>query len=229
VFRDRVGELLPTVFITLVSVLIGLVLSDLVSEARTRMSLWPLSLSTLRTWSQLLANGAGALSAWIVYVHVSIGRRRVPTLWDSLIAFLVPISLLVATSFVGANTSWPWFYAMSIFLALSVATSAGHLHLALSEPELSPLRSMLRPTGHLGVLAGSAIAYAAIGWVDQQGWLSLAEEVVLAAGATPMAFLIGYIFFREWHEAIGQAGPHEEAITGSRDDLLTRIRSLFRT
>jgi hypothetical protein len=209
-FRDRVGELLPTVFITLVSVLIGLVLSDLVSEARTRMRLWPLSLSTLRTWSQLVANGAGALSAWIVYVHVSIGRRRVPTLWDSLIAFLVPISLLVATSFVGANASWPWFYAMSIFLAISVATSAGHLRLALSEPELSPLRSMLRPTGHLGVLAGSAVLYAAIGLADQRGWVTVTGEVILAAGATPMALLISYIFFREWHEAIGQAAPGAE-------------------
>jgi len=226
-FRDRVAELLPIVFITLVSVLIGLVLSDLVSEARTRMSLWPLSLATLRTWSQLLATGAAALSAWIVYVHVSIGRRRVPRLWDSLIAFLVPVSLLVATSFIGAKASWPWFYAMSIFLALSVATSAGHIHLALSEPELSPLRSMLRPTGHLGVLAGSAIAYAAIGWADQRGWVSLGGEVVLAAGATPMAFLISYIFFREWHEAIGHAAPRAEG--GPTADLLTRIRSMFRT
>ncbi|HEY2708526.1 MAG TPA: hypothetical protein VGI95_10775 [Caulobacteraceae bacterium] len=124
--RNRVRDLLPTVFITLVSVLIGLVLSDLVTEARTRMILWPLSVSTLRTWCQLFANGAAALSAWIIYVHVGIGRRRVPTLWDSLIAFLVPLSLLVATSFVGAKEAWLWFYMMSIFLGISAGTSAGH-------------------------------------------------------------------------------------------------------
>src|SRR5437764_1055782 len=43
--RTRVIEQTPTVFITLVSVLIGLVLSDLVTEARSRMQLWPLGLS----------------------------------------------------------------------------------------------------------------------------------------------------------------------------------------
>ena len=193
------------------------------------MSLWPLSLSTLRTWSELLANGAAALSAWIVYVHVSIGRRRVPTLWDSLIAFLVPICLLIATSFIGTSASWPWFYAMSIFLAISVATSAGHILLALREQELAPLRSMLRPTGHLGVLAGSAVAYAATGWADQRGWVSPSGEVILAGAATPMAFLISYIFFREWHGAIGQAARRAKGLTGSNLGLLTRIRSMFRT
>jgi hypothetical protein len=87
---------------------------------------------------------------------------------------------------------------------------------------------MLRPTGHLGVLAGSAITYAAIGWADQQGWLSVGGEAVLAAGATPMAFLIGYIFFREWHEAIGQAEPRAESVAGPTGDLLTQVRSMFR-
>src|SRR5579862_1918910 len=91
--EHRIREQFPALFITLVSVLIGLALADLVAEARARMVLWPLSLSTLRTWCQLSANFFSALGAWVVYAHIGISRRRIPGLSDAFIAFSMPIIL----------------------------------------------------------------------------------------------------------------------------------------
>src|SRR5436305_14483147 len=73
----------PSVYITLVSVLIGLVLSDLVTEARSRMHLWPLDGFALRTWGQLLGNGTSALNVWVVLAHLGMARRRVPDLVET--------------------------------------------------------------------------------------------------------------------------------------------------
>ena len=61
--ETRIKDQFPALFITLVSVLIGLALADLVSEARVRMVFWPVNLHTLRTWFELSGN---LLSAFYV-------------------------------------------------------------------------------------------------------------------------------------------------------------------
>src|SRR5579863_10538449 len=86
----RIKEQFPALFITLVSVLIGLALADLVSEARGRMVLWPITLHSLRTWFELSGNLVSALSAWVIYAHMGISRRRIPSLADAIIAFTLP-------------------------------------------------------------------------------------------------------------------------------------------
>jgi hypothetical protein len=48
--EDRIKNQFPTLSITLLSVLIALFFSDLVAEAHSRMTLWPLNIGTLRTW-----------------------------------------------------------------------------------------------------------------------------------------------------------------------------------
>jgi hypothetical protein len=201
-FEERVKEQLPTLFITLVSILIGLDLSDLVEQARSRMTLWPLDLPTVRTWFQLFSMGASTLAAWIVYSHIGMSRRRVPVLWDSLIAFVVPLGLLIANSFVGLRQIWPWFYVAGAYLVICVLTSAMNLRLAIAEPELAALKPMLRPQGHLGLLGGGAVFFGAAGLADQLGRLSMLGEVLVAASPIGMSLVICYLFIHEWRQAI---------------------------
>jgi hypothetical protein len=61
--EHRIREQFPALYITLVSVLIGLALADLVAEARAHMALWPLTVDTLRTWGELTGNLFSALAA----------------------------------------------------------------------------------------------------------------------------------------------------------------------
>lgn len=53
--EDRIRAQFPTLVVTLLSVLIALAFSDLVELARARMTLWPLTVGTLRTWGQIFA------------------------------------------------------------------------------------------------------------------------------------------------------------------------------
>src|ERR1041385_4820543 len=92
--EDRIKHQFPALYITLLSVLIALVFSDLASEAHSRMTLWPLNLGTLRTWAQIITMGTNAMVTWIVFVHVGVSRFRIPSLSDSVVVFLVPIPLL---------------------------------------------------------------------------------------------------------------------------------------
>ena len=98
--EGRIKNQFPTLSITLLSVLIALCFSDLVAEAHSRMTLWPLNVGTLRTSGQIFAMGTCALSSWVFLAHIGISRLR-PTLEGSLIVFLTPVPLLIGNSFVG--------------------------------------------------------------------------------------------------------------------------------
>lgn len=203
--EDRIREQFPALFITLLSVLVGLVFADLVSEAHTRMTLWPLNVGTLRTWGQIFAIGTSALGGWIVFAHVGISRLRIPTLADSVIVFLVPIPLLFGSSLVGLKDIWPWFYYASIYLLIALLTWHWQVRMACAESELVSFARLARPFGPCLVLYVGIPFYAVAGWTDSHALLSPLSEMLLAISPTPAALFLAWLFFRSWHRAIAEA------------------------
>ena len=203
--EDRIKRQFPTLFITLLSVLIGLVFSDLVSEAHARMTLWPLNVGTIRTWGQIFAMGANALNCWVFLAHIGVSRLRLPTLDDSLIVFLAPVPLLIGNSFVGLKEIWPWFYYASFYLVMSLGTTLLQVRAASAESELASFARINRPFGPLLVLYIGIPFYAAAGWADSHGMFSPIAEMLLAISAAPAALSFLWLFFRSWHRAIAEA------------------------
>lgn len=199
---DRIKLQFPALFITLLSVLIGLVLADMVAEARTRMTLWPLTLETLRSWGQLCAHGASAVTAWVVFSHIGVSRERTPMFSDSLVAFLVPLTLLMAMDLIGKEEIWPWFYYGSFSLVVCAVTSWWLLRLSFDVPELVRLQNLLQTRGYFAVFYVGIPVYAAAGWLGQNGMLGPVAELILAAIPAPSALLAGYLFQRDWRVAI---------------------------
>lgn len=203
--EDRVRRQFPSLFITLVSVLIGLFYADLISEARSRMHLWPLDVVALRSWAQIFAMGASAFAAWVVLSHIGASRERLPRLADSIIAFLTPIPLLIGNTFVGRAEVWPWFYYASFYLAVSLVATVWQARLASAEAALVSFRSLLRPSGHLLIYFTGIPGYALAGFLDARGYLSPVLEAAMAASGLPAAMVFCYLFFRDWHRAIAAA------------------------
>jgi hypothetical protein len=198
----RIRDQFPTLYITLVSVLVGLALADLVAEARARMELWPLNLDTLRTWGELTGNLFSALAAWVVYAHIGISRRHIPTFADSLIAFTLPLFLLLLNSYVGVTPMWKWLYLASGFLVFSIATTLWNFHILRQETELASFRHLARITGYPIIFVTGIPFYAAAGWADQHHLLSPLLETLCALIPAPSALFLCHIFLREWRTAI---------------------------
>src|SRR5262245_16499040 len=91
----RVARQFPTLYLTLVSVLVGLVLSDLLSTVHARVVLWPLTLQTTLSWVQIIATVLAALTSWVAYSHLGLLRNRLPTIWDTVDAALVLVTIPV--------------------------------------------------------------------------------------------------------------------------------------
>jgi hypothetical protein len=201
----RIREQFPALYITLVSVLIGLALADLVAEARVRMELWPLTVDTLRTWGELTGNLFSALAAWTIYAHLGISRRRIPSFADTVIAFTLPLFLLLLNSYVGVAPMWKWLYFASAFLAFSLATTLWNFHILRQETELASFRRLGRLTGYPLIFISGIPFYAVAGWADQNGYLSPLLEALVAWIPAPSALFTCFIFLREWSTAIGDS------------------------
>jgi hypothetical protein len=202
--EHRVKHQFPSLFITLLSVMIGIVLADLVTEARERLALWPLTIDTLRTWGQVTAHGASAVTAWIIYSHLGISHERVPWFADSIVTFVVPLTLLFAMPLIGREEIWPWFYYASASLVISVATSMWLLHLSRAEPRLARLNRLLRTRGYFATFYAGIPVFGVAGWLGQQGFLSDVHEMILAAIPLPTAMFVSYVFLRDWRAAISE-------------------------
>jgi hypothetical protein len=210
--EDRIKRRFPALYITLLSILIGLVFSDLASEAHTRMTLSPLNLGTLRTWGQIFAMATNALGAWVAFAHIGISRQRIPSLADSVIVFLVPVPLLFANALVGQRDIWPWFYYASGYLLIAYASWRWQVRMASKESELASFARLAHPLGAVSVLYVGIPFYAAAGWADQHGLLTPVVETMLAMSAAPASMIFSWLFFRDWHRAIAEAQNGGRAI-----------------
>lgn len=203
--RAHVAAQFPSLFITLVSILIGIFFADLVGSVDARMTVWPLDLHTLRIWGQVVGMAASALTVWAVFTHVGISRRHVPDMADAVIVFLAPVPLLIGNRFIGREQAWPWFYFASVYLIVAIFTSRWQTRLTVVEPGLQSFRILRNPFGHLGVLYFGVVFYAAAGWAGQHGHLTPWSDLILCWTTTPAAFLCTWLFFRDWRKALAAA------------------------
>ena len=206
----RVIDQSPSVFITLISVLVGLVLSDLVTEARARMHLWPLDFMAARTWGQLIGQGTCAVSFWVILAHLGLVRRRFPDLLETVSAFAPPVILLAAATLVGRPSIWPWFYLAALYLCAGIAVIIVQVRMTMSQPGGAALRRLLRPTGQFGVLYLGAPAFLFAGLLDQRGWLPPSAELTFAVAPTPMSLIVAWLFLSDLRKILSHAEKKAE-------------------
>jgi hypothetical protein len=199
--ETRVARLFPSLYLTLVSVLVGLVLSDLLSEIHSRMTLWPLTLETLRTWCQVMGNTLAVLASWVTYSHLGLLKRRVPTVWDTLDAVLVLITI-PSNAQVGRHDAAGWFLAAACWNLLATSAVRINLWQATREPALAHLTRIGRFSGPFNYLYVGGPAFALMAALS---YLHLLPPLVeLAATATaPLAGIgVAVLFVREWRAAV---------------------------
>ena len=139
--ESRIKAQFPGLYVTLVSVLVGLVYEDLVSIARDRDDLWPLQDASVKTWVQLLTAGGAAFLAWIGYAHIAIGRRALPSVFDSLNVLAMPVFLFVLNTAIGA-ADHTWFYTLAGYSALGGLVHFVSVRQASREHQLHAIISM---------------------------------------------------------------------------------------
>jgi hypothetical protein len=199
--EQRVARQFSSLYLTLVSVLVGLVLSDLFSAVHDRMTLLPLTLETARTWCQIFGNSLAVLSAWVTYSHLGLLRRRMPTIWDSVDAMLVLVTVPLNAA-TGRHEAAAWFFWGGAYSFLGLTAVRINLWQATREAELAHLPRLGRFGGpytflYLGVPGFFAMALLSYLHLAP-AWLELAATALGSFGAV----LVAILFMREWREAV---------------------------
>ena len=202
--ETRVATLFPSLYLTLVSVLVGLVLSDLFAEVHARMTLWPLTLETGRTWCQILGNTLAVFAAWVFYSHLGLLKRRLPAVWDTLDALLVLVTI-PSNAQVGRHEAAGWFLAAACWNLLAACAVGINLWQATREPALAHLRRIGRFAGPFNYLYVGAPALAAIAVLSHLRLTTPLVELAAAATSPAAAVFVTVFFLRDWRDAIQKA------------------------
>jgi hypothetical protein len=199
--EQRVSRQFSSLYLTLVSVLVGLVLSDLFSAIHDRMLLWPLTLETVRTWCQIFGNCLAVLSAWVTYSHLGLLRNRVPTIWDTVDAMLVLVTVPLNAS-TGRIAAAGWFFWAAAYTLLGLTAVRINLWQARRDPALKHLPRLGRFGGPYTFLYVGTPGYLLMALASYLHWTPLWLEVAATATAPAAGVLVTIFFMREWRQAV---------------------------
>ena len=86
---DRAKDLLPTIILTILSMIQALALELFWSRIEDSLFLWQGGLDAIIGWLQLLVMLAGILLIWVFYVSFVLRFTWLPSMEDTLIPFLI--------------------------------------------------------------------------------------------------------------------------------------------
>jgi hypothetical protein len=115
--RDRAKELLPSMLLTLMSIIQALALEFLWDVVRTADR--ALSWSTAFLWTQIVANMLGILQVWLFYTSVAMRFRWVPTFSDLTLPFLIGILEFTLIDLTDSVHLPLWFVALAAVYAVA--------------------------------------------------------------------------------------------------------------
>jgi len=118
--RNRARANLPTVLLTLLSIVQALALEFLWSHMKEATSLYEVSWISLLMWVQVSTTLLGLVLIWIVYASHVMRLRWVPTTTDSVYPFVIGLLEFVLIELLGPANMGPWLICYAAIFALMV-------------------------------------------------------------------------------------------------------------
>ena len=142
---ERAKDLLPSIILTVLSMIQALALELYWSEIKDSPFLWQGGPDALIGWLQLLVMLVGILLIWVIYVSFMLRFTWLPSLEDTLIPFLIGVLEFALIDLMGPDLLSLWFPLFAAVFA--VATIASHLTMrqARQDPANDYFFSQMRP------------------------------------------------------------------------------------
>lgn len=112
--KNEVERLFPSVYITLVSILLGFAVEDVINRLR--------EIAPVDVFTAIAATGilTGIIAAWIGWSFVSMTQERLPNVWDAIHVFFMAFCFYALISTLGTEVWW-------VFMALAIYNVFGTL------------------------------------------------------------------------------------------------------
>ena len=117
--RSRSKDLLPSVLLTLLSIIQALALEMLWASLDESPYLWAGGWESILGWLQVAAMLLGILQIWLFYTSLAMRFRWVPSTRDSILPFVIGILEFTLIDLLGPATLGPWFCILAVIFAIS--------------------------------------------------------------------------------------------------------------
>ncbi len=191
--RKRAKDLLPTVLLTLLSIVQAFSLELMWAHVTSEETRFQWTFAGVLSGLQILATFLGVLVIWLIYASLVLRFRWVPTTSDSVFPFLIGIIEFTLIATLGPHLLGQWFLILALIFVVMAWVSQVTLRRAREDGENDSFFSMVKPAGwkdYLFVIWASGVFVVAGTYLllsDSQGWLALlALMVAIAALAMQM-------------------------------------------
>jgi hypothetical protein len=193
--KDLMEKLFPSVYITLISILLGFAVEDVVTQLRALapIGIYP-SLSAIGILSALIAG-------WISFSFVSITQVRLPKLSDALTVFFLAFSWYLMSSTLGLDIWW-FFCAISIFDLMSTIAVIYTSKVLVENISTQYDSRIFR--WNLWVLIPSLMIYPVAAWMSVRELLPFGVEIALIIYFPIRNALWILLFFKVWKKLISE-------------------------
>jgi len=178
-----------TIYITLVSVLLGLALDDLVSVVRS------LEHSDPFVWLTSVFVVHIIMNAWIAYSSTAVIVTLEPHPWDALNVFVLSAAHFAINSFVGPEAT-PFLLAVGVYSLTAAATVYAVTLRVRSDPHVEVPPLAFRPVIALNI--GSGLLFLLFGGASALDGVPRGLQLVFVACSLPYASTWLVLFWRSW-------------------------------
>lgn len=199
--RTRAKDHLPTVLLTLLSIVQAFSLELMWSHVTTRDDLYQLSFPAMLSWIQIVATFLGVLVIWLIYASLVMRFRWVPTTSDSVFPFVIGIIEFALIAALGPHLLGRWFLILALIFVVMAWVSQVTLRRAREDGENDSFFSLVeraRFKDYLFVMCVSGVFFVAGLYLlmsGNQGWFAL-FALLVATAALAMQMYSTDVFWR---------------------------------
>jgi hypothetical protein len=210
---ERAKDLLPSIILTILSMIQALALELYWSRIEDSTFLWEGGAAAVIGWLQLAVMLQGILLIWIFYVSFVLRFTWLPSVEDTLIPFLIGLLEFALIDLIGPDTLWLWFPLMAAVMA--VATFGSHLTMrqARQDPGNSYFFDQVKPPTWRDYRATAVLVVCfclfglALRLLDNQVTLSIVALVITMAA---MSYRMLQVRLYWMHSMVSPADSVEE-------------------
>jgi hypothetical protein len=195
----RAKELLPSVLLTLASIIQALSLEVLWTSASGASHLWGGGAAVLAGWLQVAAVFETILLVWLYYAHLVMRFWWVPTVRDSLIPFGVGLGQFAVAELLQPSQLPLWFFALAALFVYATWASVAMFRSAQQDPDNDWYFAAVHdgPAARFGPSLVSIGGFSALGAVTHV--VGAGGPWSVAAVAAANAILLGQIALQRFY------------------------------
>jgi hypothetical protein len=190
---EKIEKLFPSVYITLISILLGFAVEDVIGQLR--------EIAQINIYLALSAIGilSGVIAAWIGYSFVSMTQERLPRVLDAVHVFFLAFGFYILNTTLGMEV-WRYFSALFVIHVVALFATIYNVNILMQSLSTGDNWRIFLPNSLVFLIA--IIIYPIAAWMSFNATLPRGIELSLIAYYTISNILWAYFFYRGWSKII---------------------------